>query len=857
MRWVAALIFLISASSQAQLSDSEKTKLSDALLVANLKTSDLSPSARHINSEELPLVRRSITNRLETVDELLTFGSQPQSSAIQQVSDGLKLVFGESVSVPAPSSQVQIQGSNLPAEVIPSVERLVAALSEANKSIQTALKELTPTEQRQLIEGLPSLVSDHTLDFVHERVLKRSQLLQLVAKVDLKAIRAAGVVLDTRVNEELPRLINAAKNSVFTGVVRQRIEGLMVEIGGIGNDLHDSKDTNLLIDLGGDDTYLGRFGAGIGYASVQIDLSGNDIYEVPDASLGVGILGIGLSHDLGGNDRFLTKSASLGAGIAGFGLFAKNKGNDLYSGDCACEGFGFFGIGVMVDSGGDDHYQALSNAQGCGSASGFGWLIDRDGDDTYTIKRHTGQGAGASIKTEGGGVGILQDLRGDDIYRAPSFAQGAARQGIGLLIDQSGNDLYSGQVQAQGYADSGFAMLADLSGNDHYSLNNFGIAYATDAGFAMMFDREGNDNYSASGEFVCRGEDAGTSLLFDVVGDDSYAINSTNSARTGVSLFVDTSGSNRAVYGSNISQLSSTSPFSTSIIASLSEAQKPSVIPSPDSSDVDLSKLWSRASEPTCDQANMILQLVRAGKPAFERFLEERVADATKDETRIAARVLENLPPQDQDAMVNRLNREAPKSVLFTIISRSKSVAGIGCIETELKNPDPCPEAIQAAGQLKLKSMEPRLLELIASNDLDLVANALRAFALLGSETPLSSAKTLVLSQDFTVRREAFLLLLLKPTSAFVAGEFLAKQDDEQCKRLGIRLLASCHRPEADLVIESFLSAPTPGLKIEAMLCLNRPLSDSALRKVGSLMNDSDHRVQLVAYGMTASDQKP
>ena len=59
----------------------------------------------------------------------------------------------------------------------------------------------------------------------------------------------------------------------------------------------------------------GTMGYTLAGTSVLVDLGGNDVYDVPDLSVGAAVLGIGLAYDLGGNDVFRGKSLCFGASV--------------------------------------------------------------------------------------------------------------------------------------------------------------------------------------------------------------------------------------------------------------------------------------------------------------------------------------------------------------------------------------------------------------------------------------------------------------------------------------------------------------------------------------------------------------
>lgn len=95
-------------------------------------------------------------------------------------------------------------------------------------------------------------------------------------------------------------------------------------VGGKGPNTYTDRSAVLLIDLGGDDSYSGRHGAGPGYASVLIDVSGNDNYHVPDLSLGAGLLGIGFAYDLAGDDIYRGSRFAWAQGLRASGCSSTN-----------------------------------------------------------------------------------------------------------------------------------------------------------------------------------------------------------------------------------------------------------------------------------------------------------------------------------------------------------------------------------------------------------------------------------------------------------------------------------------------------------------------------------------------------
>jgi hypothetical protein len=173
---------------------------------------------------------------------------------------------------------------------------------------------------------------------------------------------------------------------------------------------------------------------------------------------GSGFEGNGLLIDVGGNDRYLGKTAAQGsAHVGGVGVLRDlGKGDDRYLAIRNSQGFALVGIlGVLQDQGGNDTYSTYMPApidrraayqtdgsggviddtgvcdslprmvQGAALLGGVGYLLDRDGRDRYSgawsatqqfapgvTFYHSSQGFGC-----GGAIGKLRDRGHDkDVY---------------------------------------------------------------------------------------------------------------------------------------------------------------------------------------------------------------------------------------------------------------------------------------------------------------------------------------------------------------------------------------------------------------------------------------------------------
>ena len=321
-------------------------------------------------------------------------------------------------------------------------------------------------------------------------------------------------------------------------------------VGGAGHNVY-SNEAFLIIDTGGDDTYLNSAGGANGLVgrpiSIVIDLGGNDQFiSKRSFSQGSGVFGIGILAALGSNCTFQAKHLSQGAGFFGCGLLMTGEGKQTFEADTFCQGAGMFGAGILWQRGGDTVYKAAEKAQGFGGTSGIGLLLDESGDDYYYaggkypcgwLPNHyfsLSQGFGYGMRPfAGGGIGILCDLKGNDHYVSDVYGQGASYwYSVGLLLDGGGNDTYDAYQYCQGagiHLSSG--ALIDWGGNDTYTAGHICQGAAHDYAVGMLIDRGGDDKYT--GDTTAQGAAINNSfaMLLDRSGNDSYTGTDTNQSQ--------------------------------------------------------------------------------------------------------------------------------------------------------------------------------------------------------------------------------------------------------------------------------------------------------------------------------------
>jgi hypothetical protein len=349
---------------------------------------------------------------------------------------------------------------------------------------------------------------------------------------------------------------------------RVRLAWGVLELTGGQDNHHTDADTFLILDTGGNDTYVNcPANSGMNnWCSIVIDTAGNDKYLSDEAlentpvnkwsgrkgggnvpGPGGALFGYSVLIDSQGDDVYRTHRPGLGSARFGVGVLLDKAGDDQYDAYQDSEGFGMFGGGILEDDSGKDVYRGFTQVQGCGQTGGFGYLVDRSGDDQYIAEdqvidfpspqsaQHNvsmAQGAGNGRRADylegeslAGGIGILYDQAGNDIYSSAVFGQGVGYwMGVGALWDDGGNDVYNGLWYVQGAA-AHFAIgyLEDLSGADNYvATMNMAQGAGHDFSVGMLLDREGDDTYKAPNLSLGAGNANGVGIFVDFAGLDKY-----------------------------------------------------------------------------------------------------------------------------------------------------------------------------------------------------------------------------------------------------------------------------------------------------------------------------------------------
>ena len=465
------------------------------------------------------------------------------------------MVFGKKADWPDPEKEVATQLEGLDPKLQKILADLVLNIVDAYSWRQLALRNVKADDLREVFrmrgfhghstdgQTYPHQVDDVARELDEQSLYYAAQKTVQAAHTAARELRALGLESLGQYGELSVDLATPIGRIVVTGT---------------GNNEHTCRDIAALIDLGGDDTYVGGVAASTADVpiAIAIDLAGNDTYRCEDEQViaqGAGLFGAGVLIDVAGNDSYQAKQGAQGYGLFGLGLLAYYQGDDKYMLEYSGQGAAYLGIGLHLDGTGNDTYYCYGDGQGFGGAGGVGVLADVSGDDTYTaeplaekagrpdyhsamkISVSQAQGCGAGTRADGshghawaGGLGTLIDIEGNDKYESGNWSLGAGYWfGTGIVYDGSGNDSYRSVyfTQASG-AHFCIGAMIDEGGDDKYVLyetSGAGLCFGWDFTVALLLNKGGNDYYEARGNSIACAQIRSNALLIDIGGDDTYA----------------------------------------------------------------------------------------------------------------------------------------------------------------------------------------------------------------------------------------------------------------------------------------------------------------------------------------------
>jgi hypothetical protein len=450
-----------------------------------------------------------------------------------------------------------------------SLEQLVdttsAVVAAADANLRRACAAWSAEERSFVTEAMTRLTSRiNEGEYLYDdpdvsRERSNRRLMKLLARVDREVLPDTVLLLRSQIQDVVPSIAAAAERDGREGLlIAKDTPAGRIEIWGRGNTRHTNR-CAFCFDLAGNDDWLDCAGrADLDQpVCITIDWSGNDTYSATSPfSEGGALGGVGILWDHAGDDEYVARTWSQGCGVAGFGLLQDDEGRDVYHGQDECQGVGLAGAGVLVDDsprkggmfpdfGGvrrdsDDLYTGVRFCQGVGFPGGVGALIDRGGNDRYVCTGRYdseygeaglfsgwGQGVGFGFRNiASGGIGILYDLAGDDVYEAGNFSQGGGYfYAWGILRDDAGNDRYIGSRYAQGFAaHQAVGTFLEGGGNDLYqSHSTVADGLSWDETSVVFHDCGGDDVYEQGGFSLASAAHNGMVLFLDDGGTDHFA----------------------------------------------------------------------------------------------------------------------------------------------------------------------------------------------------------------------------------------------------------------------------------------------------------------------------------------------
>jgi|GEM_PF-7101764 len=366
-----------------------------------------------------------------------------------------------------------------------------------------------------VLEALEGIISEEEKKPVGELPYSEleARFFRTLEKFDLQDLVYAGYLLVLACERNIPKLFEL-KDKIVLKERRYLVDGRVL-ISGRQDDKYFPKDienVELLIDLGGNNTYLCNAGfAEENQIRIVIDLGENIVIKSRGPAGGSGIYGIGLVYlpNSAGRKAVASRSFSVGCGIFGIGaMFISGEGE--FSSRVFSQGAGTFGIGIVHHTEATNStYVADFFSQGAGMCKGVG-LLYVEGDNIVmnggfsipdprepnigTTSMCQGVGYGVRAVT-GGGVGLAVMKTSSSTFRSSYFAQGSGYwHSLGVFYLVGNNNRLQARRYSQGAGiHTGCGMMM-LFGDNNYTTNwGVGPAYGWDGGVGI-FISSGCDN---------------------------------------------------------------------------------------------------------------------------------------------------------------------------------------------------------------------------------------------------------------------------------------------------------------------------------------------------------------------------
>ncbi|HOK40105.1 MAG TPA: right-handed parallel beta-helix repeat-containing protein [bacterium] len=440
-----------------------------------------------------------------------------------------------------------------PAELRENIKQIYYLTKEYNEEFNRIKSKFSEEEFEFLKEEILSIFKNYkrTINLnIREQWLNSEneykdnlKLRDLLRKIDLSKLKIIG----SKIIEYGEKISKIDKSKISPKKLNKEIifkketEFGLIKICGEKTNYHINEDCFILIDFGGDDYYKNSIAQSNEkkLVSLYFDFSGNDYYySDTDFDIATSIFGISYLYDKSGNDIYKGENNSIATTYFGISIIRDDEGNDFYKSKINGISSAIFGYAIIFDQQGNDLYQLGAYGQALGSVKGYGLLYDKSGNDYYlsggqiidslryaSNSLTMSQGCGFGIRPYiPGGLGIIVEGGGNDLYQADIFGQATAYWlSIGGIIDYSGDDKYISHRYSQSAAiHLAISCLLDFAGDDNYITYNVSQGCGHDIAFAFLLDKSGDDFYKNISLGVGAGITNAVGILIDENGNDGY-----------------------------------------------------------------------------------------------------------------------------------------------------------------------------------------------------------------------------------------------------------------------------------------------------------------------------------------------
>lgn len=312
------------------------------------------------------------------------------------------------------------------------------------------------------------------------------------------------------------------------------------------NHVEHREEADFFIDLGGNNTIFSNAGGtqGVRPLALHIDLKGHNTYQGQNFVQGTGFLGVGLLYCCSGDNVFQADSYAQGCGLFGVGMLVNHEGNNHFQMNFGGQSFALFGASLLWNKEGKNQYIATQGmAQAASSTQGIAFLIDNQGENSYTSGV---PGKGGTTREGGIGQGGSSGVRNDPWLNNPSFygglsflflgggsntlktvwlGQGSSYfLGTGIVVAEGSNDTFQADYDSQG---QGLHLSAGLvlkkGGHSSFKGGWGSLGVSGDKSIGMFLSFAGKNRYEGTDQSVGTSrKPKSVGIFIDIGGDNEY-----------------------------------------------------------------------------------------------------------------------------------------------------------------------------------------------------------------------------------------------------------------------------------------------------------------------------------------------